>query len=430
MRSLRTATKIFQMFARLLIKSLARRRSRKVLAVLAVWTGVSLVLGLLALTLDAGDKMNRELQSFGANIKLLPATTAIAVSVGGHELATAKSAYLEETNLDKLTDIFWANNLLGIVPRLWAKGRANGRDVSLLGVRFERQGKTWAKNSAPEFYNQWQLSGTWPVAANDCLVGSDAARVLGVGVGETIQVPAASLSVTLRVTGVVSTGGAEDAAIIAPLVTVQRLVNLPGKISEADITALTTPENKLAEKYRLDPKSLTPTEYERWFCTPYPGSVAADIQKVVPGSVARVVRRVAETQGVVLTRIKGLVGLLGLLAVIACTLSVMGVLTSAVLERRTEVALLQAIGAHGENVLRLFLAEAALLGLIGGALAAGTGLALGDWLVRSIFGSPADPHYALLIFAPLLGLLTALAASALPTWHTLRQNTAEVLHGN
>lgn len=419
------------MFVRLLIKSLAWRRSRKALAVLAVWIGISLVVGLLALSLDVGDKMNRELRSFGANIKLTPATASIPVNVGGYKLAaTVEPAYLEETNLDKLQQIFWANNVLGVVPRLWVKGRANGRDISLLGLRFERHGEAWTKNSAPQFYSHWQVSGSWPVATNECLIGSDTAKTLRVGPGATIQIAVADGSLALRIVGVVNTGEAEDAAIIIPLPILQKLANLPARISEAQINALTTPENRLAEKYRLDPKWLTPTEYERWFCTPYPGSVAADIQKAVPGSVARVVRRVSETQGAVLSRIKGLVGLLGFLAAVASTLSVMGVLTSAVLERRTEVALLQSIGAHGENVLRLFLAEAALLGLAGGTLAAGTGSLLGRWLVQSVFGSSADFHYALLIFAPLLGLLTALAASALPTLHTLRQNTAEVLHGH
>lgn len=419
------------MFVRLLIKSLIRRRSRKVLAVLAVWIGISLVIGLLALSLDVGDKMNRELRSFGANIKLTPATTAISVRVGGHELAAAvKPDYLEEAQLDKLRGIFWSNNLLGTVPRLWVKGRVANKKISLLGVRFEQHGEAWVRNSAPEFYDHWQVSGNWPGAANECLIGLDVARELRISPGATLEIAVADHSLLLRVVGVASTGEAEDAAIMVPLPTLQKLANLPGKISEADISALTTPENRLAEKFRLDPKSLTPTEYERWFCTPYPGSVAADIQKAVPGAVARVVRRVSESQGAVLLRIEGLVGLLGLLVAVACTLSVMGVLTSAVLERRTEVALLQSIGAHGENVLRLFLTEAAVLGLAGGTLAAGTGSALGRWLVQSIFGSSADPHYALLIFAPLLGLLTALAASALPTLHTLHQNTAEVLHGN
>lgn len=419
------------MFIRLLMKSLARRRSRKVLAVLAVWIGISLVIALLALSLDVGDKLNRELRSFGANIKLTPATNAIPVRVGGYELAaSAKPAYFAEADLGKLGEIFWSNNVLGVVPRLWAKGRAADTEVALLGVRLERHGEAWAKNSAPEFYGHWQVVGAWPVAVNECLIGADAAKHLRVNRGAELLVSVASDSLLLRVAGIVSTGGAEDAAIILPLPTLQKLAGLPGKMSEADISALTTPENKLAEKYRLDPKTLTPTEYERWFCTPYPGSVAADIQKAVPGSVARVVRRVSESQGAVLSRIQGLVGLLALLALTACVLSVMGVLTSAVLERRTEVALLQSIGAHGENVLRLFLTEAALLGLTGGTFAAGTGAALGLWLVRIIFGSSAEPHYALLIFAPLLGLLTALAASALPTWHTLRENTAEVLHGN
>jgi putative ABC transport system permease protein len=262
----------------------------------------------------------------------------------------------------------------------------------------------------------WKLTGAWPTAPDECLLGA--------------TVKALPANVPLRVTGTVTTGGTEDGAIIAALPTVQKLADLPGQISEADISALITPENKLADKYHLDPKSLTPAEYERWACTPYPGTVAADIQDAVPGSVARVVRRVSESQGVVLTRIGGLLTLLDLLAAVACTLSVMGVLTSAVLERRTEVALLRAIGAQQGNVLHLFVSEAGLLGFIGGAMAGVTGLLLGRWLLHAVFGSQAETHVVLLLLAPLLGLLVAVVASALPILHTLRQETAQVLHGN
>jgi putative ABC transport system permease protein len=389
------------MFFRLLLESLARRRSRKVLAVLAVWIGISLVIGLLMLSLDVGDKMNRELRSFGANIKLEPAGAALPVRVGGHELAPAVNpGYLDETKLSALQSIFWANNLLEVSPRLWA--RVGG--VTVLGIDLKHHP------------GHWRVAGTWPTAPDECLIGADMKSLPS--------------TVPLRVTGVATTGDSEDGAVIASLATVQKLAGLPGKISEADISALTTPENKLAEKYRLDPKSLTPTEYERWYCTPYPGVVAANIQDAVPGSVARVVRRVSESQGVVLTRIGGLVALLGLLAAMACALSVMGVLTSAVLERRSEVALLRAIGAQRGNVLHLFVSEAGLLGFIGGALAGGTGGLLGGWLLKTVFGSQAEPHAALLLIAPLLGLLVAMVASALPILHTLRQETAQVLHGN
>lgn len=389
------------MLLRLLLESLARRRSRKVLAVLAVWIGVSLVVGLLTLGLDVGDKMNRELRAFGANIRLEPAGAAIPVRVGGHELAPAVgAAYLDETALAALTSIFWANNLLEVAPRLWVS--IGG--VPVLGMDLAHRPP------------HWSISGAWPAAPDECLLGADR-KALPPGM-------------PLRVTGVVATGGAEDGAVIASLSTVQTLAGLEGKISEADISALTTPENALAEKYRVQPASLTPAESERWSCTPYPGSVAAQIQEAIPGSVARVVRRVSESQGVVLTRLEGVLVLLGLLSVIACSLSVMGVLTSAVLERRTEVALLRALGAHGGDVLRLFMAEAGALGLLGGLLAGASGTLLGGWLVQAVFGGPAEPHRALLLVAPLLGALTALVASALPIAHTLRQEMAQVLHGN
>ncbi|MFO1511931.1 MAG: ABC transporter permease [Verrucomicrobiota bacterium] len=399
----------------MLIESLMRRGSRKLLAALAVWIGVTLVVALLALSLDVGDKMNRELRSFGANIRLEPASAAIPVRVGGHELAAAvQPAFLQETQLVALKSVFWVNNILDVSPRLWTKANVQGRECALLGVKLEKR---------PPY---WQLAGAWPTNADECLLGADVARDFHLAAGQTVRVG----DTTLRISGVVTTGESEDAAIIASLATVQQLAGLEGKISEAEVSALTTPENKLADKYRLDPKALTSAEYERWYCTPYPGSVAADIQKAVPGSVARVVRRVSESQGVVLTRIQGLVLLLGLLALAACTLSTMGVLSSAVLERRTEVALMRAIGAHGENILRLFLTEAGLLGLTGGILAAATGSWLGAWLVHAVFGSQAETHAALWLLSPLLGLLTALAGSALPVAHTLRQNTAEVLHGN
>lgn len=388
------------MFFRLLTKSLVRRASRKLLAVLAVWIGTSLIIGLLALGLDVGDKMNRELRSFGANIRLEPATAAVPVRLGGHELLPAHRSYLNEGDLAALKSIFWANNILDAVPRVWARASVNGTESLLLGTSHAR--------------------------TDECLAGVDLAHRLNLAVGQVADVA----GTPLRVAGIVATGSAEDGALIAALPVVQKLTGLEGKISEVEISALTTPENKLAEKYRLNPESVTAAEYERWICTPYPGSVAADIQKAVPGSVARVVRRVSESQGVVLTRIQGLLAILGVLSLVACSLSVMGVLTSAVLERRTEVALLQAIGARGGDVMGLFLTEAALLGLAGGLLAAGTGLELGRWLVRMIFHSQAEVHLALAMLAPLLGVGTALAASALPVLQTLRQEIAPVLHGN
>lgn len=425
------------MFWKILFDSIARRKKRKALAVLTVWIGISLVVGLLMLSLDTGDKMNLELRSFGANIKVLPVSSAIPVKVGDYELDIPKdSAYLTEKDFPKLKEIFWRNNILGIVPRLWAEGEVNGKDIPILGLWFEHKIPTEAGEDfltgAHSVYKHWKVEGRWPSPENaeGCLLGTELSRSLRVSLGDMLEVKGKRSSARLKVSGIVSTGDKEDFSLIASLRIAQELAGLEGKVSEADVSALTTPENKLAEKYRLDPKTLTPAEYERWYCTPYPENVASGIQEVIQNSAARVIRRVSQTQGAVLTRIEGLVFFLAFVTLLSCSLSIMGILASAVLERLPEVALLQAIGAERVHVLTLFLVEVALLGLLGGLLGGLTGTWMGRELVKMVFASQANHHLTLLILSPFLGLLVAWLGSVWPVLRALNTDTVRVLHGD
>ncbi len=423
------------MLSRMLLDSLGRRLSRKALSVLAVWIGLTLVLALLSLSVDVGDKMNLELRSFGANITVEPLASAIPVQVGGHRLAPQTvPSYFDEAELPKLKAItfFWRNNILGVAPRLRASGLVKGQVVPLVGVWFDVPITTGSEplvTGARQVYSHWSVQGAWPTRADQCLVGSAVARKLALSPGDTLTLVAGRGEVALSVAGVVTSGDGDDGAVIAPLSTVQGLVGAPGKVSSADVSALTTPENKLAEKYRQDPRSLTPDEYDRWYCTPYPGAVAKQVQDLIPGSAARVVRRVSETQGMVFSRTKGLMALLAAVTLVVCGLSVTGILAAAVLERRPEMALLQAIGARRADVLVLFLAEMAILGVAGGVLAAFTGPLLGRWLVSVVFGSTADVHLAVVLIAPFLGLGLAWAGGFWPVWKAVNQDAAQVLHG-
>lgn len=425
------------MFWRILSDSIVRRKSRKALAILAVSIGISLVVALLLLGLDAGDKMNRELSSFGANIKVLPVSSSIPVEIGDYELKTSKNvSYLEEKDFPKLKEIFWQNNILGIVPRLWTKAVVNGTQVPLLGVWLDHKTPTEGGEpfvtGASQVYKHWVLQGRWPSEGdpNACLVGRDLAKKLHISIGDKIKIDAKKASMSLAVSGIVTTGDKEDAAVIASMEIAQRLAGLEGKVSEADVSALTTPENKLAEKYRIDPKSLTPTEYDRWYCTPYPENVAMGIQETISNSAARVVRRVSETQGAVLTRIKGLLFFLAALTFMASALSIMGILASAVLDRRSEVALLQAIGAKRASIFTLFLVEVAILGIFGGLLGGVAGSWIGGWLIQAIFDSKPEPHMALILLAPFLGLFVSWIGSFFPVQKALGEDIAPVLHGN
>lgn len=422
------------MFLRVVARSLSRRRARKLAAVAAVWVGLSLVVALLALTVDVSDRMQREVQSFGANIRIEPVGAAVPLRLGGNDLPLARPAeLLPESGLDELRRIFWRNNVLGAVARLEARGELRGGPVTLIGVWVERalsgQGESEPLlTGARQVYKHWHVSGRWPARA-ELLAGATLARRLGLESGDELDVTAGERTARLRLAGVLTTGEHEDEALVVRLSELQSLLGLEGRYATADVAALTTPENRLAERYHADPAALTPAEYERWYCTPYPGSVAADIQKAIPGSAARVVRRVSESQGVVLSRIDALVLVLALLTLAASGLAVAGILAAAVQERRTEMALLRAIGAERSAIALVFLAEAAILGLGGGLLAAASGSLLAAWLERAVFASSTGLHPALLLLAPALGLAVACLGSLWPVWQTLRQDTATALHG-
>jgi putative ABC transport system permease protein len=70
---------------------------------------------------------------------------------------------------------------------------------------------------------------------------------------------------------------------------------------------------------------------------------------------------------------------------------------------------MKAIGGASRRVLRLFLAEAAVVGFIGGILGAGAGLVISIWLGKAVFGVAARPR---LIVYPVSVLLTIIVAIA------------------
>ncbi len=167
----------------------------------------------------------------------------------------------------------------------------------------------------------------------------------------------------LRVSGILSTGGSEDDQIVAPIALAQEILGKPGAVRRVYVSALTKPEDAFA---RRDPKSMSGAVYDRWYCSPYPQSIAFQLQEAIPHSHAEQIRQVAQNEGAVLTRIEGLIFLITLAALFASALAVSAAMATAIFERRAEVGLMKALGAGRLAVASVFFAEATLLALIGG----------------------------------------------------------------
>jgi putative ABC transport system permease protein len=78
-------------------------------------------------------------------------------------------------------------------------------------------------------------------------------------------------------------------------------------------------------------------------------------------------------------------GIFGSLALAVAALGIVNTLVMAILERRREIGIMKAIGASDGDVKRLFLAEAAVMGLLGGML----GVALG-WVIGRLINAGAN----------------------------------------
>jgi putative ABC transport system permease protein len=428
------------MFIRIVRESLIRKRRRKIVAVASVMLGAAIATAVLAIGLGIGDKVNRELRAYGANIEVLPRDRSVKVTSGGMQYqAAAAGNLLDEQDLPKLRTIFWANNILAFAPFLevpvTARDASRGGDdveTNLTGTWFEKnvQGDTGTPivTGVKQLTPWWKVDGNWP-NAGECLVGARLMETLKASPGDDVSLRSVDrqggpVETRLKISGRLTTGSDEDRSIIADLETAQHLSSQQGKVGRIEVSALTNPEDSLASK---DPSTLSLEESERRSCTPYPNAVAADIEKVVTGSEARPVRRISETEGSLLTRINLMLIMVAVAALGAAVLGVASTTMTTVLERKSEIGLLKAIGASDLGVTSIFLAESTITGLCGGLLGLALGYGLAQVIARTVFGSgvPLSPMLAPIILA--ISLIVAFAGSAIPLRTALRLGPTDVL---
>ena len=421
------------MFARILKQSFRRQRRRKSLAALAVVAGMAVATAMLTLRVGLGDDLNAELRHIGANIVVSPASDSLPVTLNGVDLRPAGSGtLLHESDLPRIKTIFWTNNILAFAPLLDTQAQVAGQTVPVEGAYFDHpvvvpgSGQT-IHTGLRQLDSAWSVEGAWPSDDGpQVLLGVNLARRLGLSVGSAFTATEAGRSVALQVSGVVSTGGAEDGEVVAPLRWAQFLAGQPGRYRQLLVSAITKPEDDFA---RRNPDQMSAADAERWMCSPYAVTIATQLRQALPGASAAVIRPVADSEGAILNQLQLLIWFITALALVASGLAISGAMTAAVLERRSEIALMKAVGAEDRAIGALFFSEAALLGIGGGAL----GFALGELLALAIaqrvlgHGLAWKPALAPVILA--LAALVTLLGSLHPLRQAMRIDPAVALRG-
>lgn len=430
------------MFFRMLRQSFFRGRRRKALATATIALAASLITALMNLSIDVGDKMAKELKSYGANIHIVPKSENIPLEIGGVDYNPLKGqVFLEENDLPRIKEIFWQNNIVGFAPFLKItvepEGMA-GKRIPLWGTNFDKKvpitGDEEFRTGVRVINPYWRVTGAWPDDDDPIgvLAGAGLAREMNLKDGDRLKVKTPGEKheeQVFQIKGILVTGGPEESALVASLAAVQKLAGLEGKVQSVSVSALTIPEDKLSRKARSGPEALDSKEYDLWYCTAYVSSITHQIEEAIPNATARPIWQVAAGEGAVINKIQLLMVVVTMAAFIASGLGVSSLMVSTIMERSREIGLMKAIGAGNREVYLLFLSESAVVGVIGGLLGCAAGAGLSQIIGRSVFGSTVSFNPVVVPVNIALSVMIALAGSLIPSGLIARLYPSEVLHG-
>jgi putative ABC transport system permease protein len=401
------------------IEALRRRWRSKLVGLLTVAFGVAVLGALLHLATQGEDRLALDLRGYGPNLVVRPAA----------------DRHLTTRDVHAIKTIFWRNNVTGLAPELSLTVECGGFRFPLVGAWLDRAMRL---DDAPDWHAglvalhpSWNepgvIEGTLPGEADgvaEMLVGARLAASRGWGIGDVVDVARGERSAQLVVSGILRTGDAWEDQALTAIEPVQRLLGREDAIGQILVSALAKPDDELS---RRGMESLSNADKERMICSPYLGTIAHEIEQAIPGSGVEPIRRVSEAESEYRSRLQALLGLLAASAAALTCLGVYGSVRSALAQRRTEMGLLQALGARTSTIAALFLGEGLAMGLVGGLSGSLLGFGLASILSRVVFGEPLVLTFGTTALLVTCGLLLSAIGSGLAIRGALRSDTVSLL---
>ncbi len=371
-----------KMLLKMVFSSILRRKSRMVVALLAVAIGATILSGLMTIYYDIPRQMGKEFRSYGANMILLP----------------KDEQPININKIDEIKEIIKDYDLEGITPFGYKNTKVNEQPVVLSGTDFNEILKTRPF---------WQLEGEIPSSDNEILVGTELADILYLQIGKTIKLEykdSTGLYIphNLTVSGIVESGKSEDSMMFIDINKLAKITNDDNVIDVIEISLS-------AEKEVLNNILNT---YD-----------ATDIVK------AKLVKKVADSENTVLSKLQALVWLVSIIVLVLTMISVGTTMMAAVMERREEIGLKKAIGAPNKSIILEFLYEGLFLGAIGGVFGMLLGFLFAQEVSLKVFGRGISIQPMIAIITIIMSIIITGIASLIPVKRATEIDPALVLKG-
>ena len=235
---------------------------------------------------------------------------------------------------------------------------------------------------------------------NNALIGTDLANLIGAKLGDVIEISTHSSTIhKVRIKGIVYDGSKEDSLLIISLNLAQEIFGKDNKINYAelivdgDFASISKISNELSDE-----------------------NISFSL-----------VSKVSKAQGQILEKIKLLMALIGITVLFITSVCINTSLSSILLSRIKEFALIRAIGASKKDLFKLISIEIATLCFIGALSGAVIGYFLAILLGHLIFSSGVDFRMVSLIVSVIISMLFAGVASYYPIKRALNPKLAQLL---
>lgn len=395
-------------------KELWLRKSQLASALVGITIGIAVIVGIQSVSAVSEKAVAVSLDNLGANILVLPQ----AASVDDYYSADIDAPTFPEEYAERL-----ATSMLPGVdnysPKLTRRVKVGETQVILTGVlpANELAAKpVWQSSglaggglnaacdpdsqvNKPLGYKDEKLQrkAVQSLAASDVLVGSAVAKGLNLAENQTVTIEGKDFKVA-RV--IQETGTIDDSRVYAHIHTVQQLLGTGRQVSAIEIMGC---------------------------CSAISDGLLGKLRNILPDTRITTIGQIVSTQ-IKTNQLMRKISLVFLaLIVLVGAITIGNYMWANVEERRREIGILITIGSKPSTIYRLFLAKAAILGLLGGLLgfAIGTGAAM--FLGPQLAGLTVYPLPMYLLYSVIVATAIALAGSIVPVRRATRFDPAVIM---
>ncbi len=382
-----------RMFFRMITASLMRRRSRMVVALLSIAIGATILSGLVSIYYDVPRQLGAEFRNYGANMIL-----------------TATDGGFTSADMNAGRSVIPAADLVGAAPFRYENIRIREKPVVAAGTDPEQ-----VKATSP----YWLIdSGEWFKNSGELLIGAKVADSFRLKAGDKIELSftpeeqqknaAENKAVQdnvreFTVSGILKTGGTEEEYVYMNM---EDLDSLTGKADRIDVAEFSV--SATSEKLK---------------------GYVEEINRTASGVRASLVKRVTASETTVLSKLQALVLLVTVVVLALTMICVATTMTAVVAERRKEIGLRKAIGASDGSIIKEFMGESMLLGLLGGIIGSVLGYVFAAQVSLRVFSSSISFRPLLVPITIAVSIIVTGLSSLMPIRSATEIDPALVLKG-